>query len=240
MVTGGGGEIGGAICRRLATDGWQVVACDTDLDAATRVCQDIGDEAARAQRLDVTDAEQWEHVLGEIAKHQTVGALVNNVGVSGPVQPLPDYPEHEFELAMRLNVHGAFLGMRAVLPLMQAVGNGAIANIASTSAIRARAHLAGYVASKHAVLGLTRVAALESVGSGVRVNAVLPGPIDTRMIDHINAGNQALSGGDVKRSASAAYGSVEDVATTVGHLVSPEAAHVNGAAWVVDGGSTLA
>lgn len=240
MVTGGGGEIGGAICRRLAADGWQVVACDTDLDAANRVCRDIGNGAARAERLDVTDADHWKCVVSGLAERYTVGALVNNVGISGPVQSLSAYPEQEFERTMRLNVHGAFLGMQAVLPLMQAAGHGAVTNIASTSAIRARAHLAGYVASKHAVLGLTRVAALESVSSGVRVNAVLPGPVETRMIDHINEGNRALSGGEVARSASAAYGSVEDVAATVRYLVSAEAGHVNGAAWVVDGGSTLA
>ena len=231
MVTGGGGDIGRAICRRLASASWAVVVCDQDLEAATDTVRLVERHGgiARAEQADVTDDGQISDMLDRASQHLgRIGAMVNNVGIAGVVQPLPTYPEHVFDRVMRVNVYGVFLGMRAVLPRMLEAGAGAIVNTASTSAIRGRANLAGYVASKHAVLGLTRVAALETVGTGVRVNAVLPGPIETRMVKALDEATRAISGHP------------EDVAATVAYLVSPEARHVNGAAWVVDGGSTLA
>jgi len=112
--------------------------------------------------------------------------------------------------------------------------------IGSTSSIRGRANLAGYVASKHAVLGLVRSAALEVVGTAVRVNAVLPGPTQTAMIDAIDAMAASGSAGKVQRAVAVPYGEPRDVAGAVAFLLSPESRHMNGAALVVDGGSTLA
>jgi len=112
--------------------------------------------------------------------------------------------------------------------------------IGSTSSIRGRANLAGYVASKHAVLGLVRSAALEVVGTAVRVNAVLPGPTRTAMIDAIDAMAASGNAGKVQRAVAAPYGEPRDVAGVVAFLLSPESRHMNGAALVVDGGSTLA
>lgn len=239
MVTGGGGDIGRAISRALAAASWTVLVCDKDFEAATETAKLIEDAggAARPERVDVTEDSQIRGVLDRAAESAGgLGALINNAGVVGAVRPFTEYPEDVFENVMRVNVHSVFLGMRAALPHLLAAGSGVIVNIASTSAIRGRANLAGYVAGKHAVLGLTRVAALEAAGTRVRVNAVLPGPIETRMIREINEGNHA----EVRRGAVAPYGEVEDVAATVAYLVSPQARHVNGAAWVVDGGSTLA
>lgn len=246
IVTGGGGDIGAGICRRLSRDGWAVVVVDRDGSAAERVAESLAGfgPAAEAHEADVTDRGQVEALVrGVVSRHGGLGALVNNVGVEGAVQPLTAYPEGEFERVMRTNVHSAFLGMQVALPPMLEAGAGAVVNAASTSAIRGRANLAGYVASKHAVLGLTKVAALEVVGTGVRVNAVLPGPVETRMIHAINEGARALAGaqdGKVERSVAVPYGSVEDVAGAVSYVVSPEARHMNGASVVVDGGSTLA
>jgi NAD(P)-dependent dehydrogenase (short-subunit alcohol dehydrogenase family) len=244
VVTGGGGDIGSAICRRLAAAGWAVVVADQDMEAATATARSIEGTggAARPERLDATDEAQVGALLDAVvARDGGLGALVNNVGIVGPVARFADYPEDAFERVMRVNVHGVFLGVRAALPRMAEAGGGAIVNTASTSSIRGRANLAGYVASKHAVLGLTRVAALEAAGTGVRVNAVLPGPIETRMIHEIDAGTRALGvDGGVRRAAATRYGSVDDVAATVAYLVSDDARHVNGAAWVVDGGSTVA
>lgn len=253
VVTGGGGDIGAAICRRLADDGWTVSVCDQDLSAAESVADGIVRVGGRAhaRRLDVTDRVEMEATLGSIAdRFGGIGALVNNVGIVGAVAPLVDYPADSFDETMRINVHGVFLGLRTVLPIMIAAGAGAVVNTASTSAIRGRAHLAGYVASKHAVLGLTKVAALEVVGTGVRVNAVLPGPIESRLIRAVNAGVgrlNAVSDADTDADAEVrrgvqgvAYGTVDDVAATVSYLTSPDSRHLNGASIVVDGGSTIA
>jgi len=247
IVTGAGGEIGTAISVRLARDGWTVVVCDRDKQAADATATQIVTSglAAEPYEADVTDSAQVAGLVEHtVSRYGALGALVNNVGIEGTIQPITSYPEDVFERVMRINVHGVFLGMRAALPVMLAAGSGAIVNTASTSAIRGRANLAGYIASKHAVLGLTKVAALEVVGTGVRVNAVLPGPIETRMIRAINEGARALSGatgsGEVQRAVTTQYGTVDDVAGTVAFLTSPDSRHMNGAAVVVDAGSTAA
>ncbi|GAA3581249.1 SDR family oxidoreductase [Amycolatopsis ultiminotia] len=244
IVTGGGGEIGAAICRRLDRDGWTVVVVDRDGAAAERVASSLPSGGTQAHEADVTDHQQVEALVRSVtSRYGGLGALVNNVGIEGAVQPLVSYPEDVFERVMRTNVHSVFLGVKSALAVMLEAGSGAIVNTASTSAIRGRANLAGYIASKHAVLGLTKVAALETAGTGVRVNAVLPGPIETRMIRAINEGTRALAPGEnaeVKRAVATPYGSVDDVAAAVSHLLSPDARHMNGAAVVVDGGSTAA
>jgi NAD(P)-dependent dehydrogenase (short-subunit alcohol dehydrogenase family) len=136
---------------------------------------------------------------------------------------------------MGVNVKGVFLGTGIALSGMLRRGAGCVVNIASTSAIRGRRGLAAYVASKHAVLGLTRVAALDVAGAGVRVNAVLPGPVEGRMIRSL----EQKAGGGIARSGPAPLAAPEDVADCVAFLASEEARHINGAALVVDGGATV-
>ena len=240
LVTGGGGDIGRAIALRFAQKGSAVAVVDRDgkgaADTAARIeaaggralfiRADVGDSAEVAAFVDET-----ERMLGPI------GVFVNNAGVEGVIAPIQEYPDDIFDRLWRVNARGVFLGIKHVLGRMIPRSTGAIVNIASTSAIRGRGGLAGYVASKHAVLGLTRVAALDVSSTSIRVNAVLPGPIQTRMIDSLD--QQVLSRGGVPRSKRLRYGRPEDVASIVTFLASDEAAHVNGAAWVVDAGSTI-
>ena len=143
-----------------------------------------------------------------------------------------------FDRLLQVNVKGVFLGLKHVLARMLPRGRGAIVNTASTSAIRGRAGLAGYVASKHAVLGLTRTAALEVLGTGIRINAILPGPIESRMIRELD--EQARRGSSsLLRAGGAPHGRPENIADVVAFLSSDAATHVNGAAWVVDAGMTV-
>jgi NAD(P)-dependent dehydrogenase (short-subunit alcohol dehydrogenase family) len=242
LVTGGGGDIGRAIVLRLAQMSDAVAIVDRDeaaANASARLVEQAGGRAL-AIRADVSSAldtaafvEAVEDRLGPI------GIFANNAGIEGVVAPLHEYPDETFDRLLQVNVKGVFLGLKHVLARMTQRGAGAIINTASTSAIRGRAGLAGYVASKHAVLGLTRTAALEVSGTKIRVNAVLPGPVESRMIRELE-GQSRDNAVALRRNGEVARGRPQDVANVVAFLASDEAAHVNGAAWVVDGGMTVA
>jgi NAD(P)-dependent dehydrogenase (short-subunit alcohol dehydrogenase family) len=241
LVTGGGGHIGRAIARRLALTSSAVAIVDLDEQRGAETARLVDEAGCKATfiRADVSSSEETsgfveevEHTFGPIA------IFANNAGIEGVVAPIHEYPEDVFDQLFLVNVKGMFLGLKHVLARMIPRGTGAIINTASTSAIRGRAGLAGYVATKHAVLGLTRVAALDVAGTQIRVNAILPGPVESRMMDALD--EQVRNGANgLRRSEAAGYGQAEDIANVVAFLASNEAAHVNGAAWVVDGGMTV-
>lgn len=241
LVTGGGGDIGRAIALRLAQMSDAVAVVDRDEAAANATARLLEEAGARALaiRADVASSLDTAAFV-ETAEGQLgpIGIFANNAGIEGVVAPLHEYPDDTFDRLMQVNVKGVFLGLKHVLARMRQRGAGTIINTASTSAIRGRAGLSGYVASKHAVLGLTRTAALEVSGTKIRVNAVLPGPVESRMIRELEgqARDHAVA---LRRSVVVARGSPQDVANVVAFLASDEAAHVNGAAWVVDGGMTI-
>lgn len=240
MVTGGGGGIGRAIALQLAHDGADVAIVDIDralCEETVRLVEKVG-RRGLAVGADVSKSDEVVQAVDTVEDHLGVMTyFANNAGVEGVIAPIFEYPDDAFDQVFSVNVRGSFLGLKHVLARMVGRGRGAVVNTASTSAIRGRAGLAAYVASKHAVLGLTRVAALDVAGSGVRVNAVLPGPIETRMIRSLDA--QAGASGGIKRAGTSGYGKPEAVANVVAFLLSEAAAHVNGAAWVVDAGATI-
>ncbi|ULK95534.1 SDR family NAD(P)-dependent oxidoreductase [Bradyrhizobium sp. I71] len=242
LVTGGGGDIGRAIALRLARMSDAVAIVDRDEAAARATAQLVEEGGARALavRADVSLAQDTiAFVEAAETRLGPIGIFANNAGIEGVVAPLHEYPDETFDQLLQVNVRGVFLGLKHVIARMMQRGTGAIINTASTSAIRGRAGLAGYVASKHAVLGLTRTAALDVAGTRIRVNAVLPGPVESRMIRELE-GQARDSAIALRRNVATAHGRPRDVANVVAFLASDEAAHVNGAAWVVDGGMTLA
>jgi len=240
LVTGGGGDIGRAIAVRLARMSRAVVVVDIDEQAAARTASQVQSKgcAASVIRADVSSPQQMKDLVDAVEiGFGPIGIFANNAGIEGVVAPLHEYPDDVFDRVIHVNVKGVFLGLKYVLAKMIPRGWGAIVNTASTSAIRGRAGLSGYVASKHAVLGLTRTAALEVAGTRIRVNAILPGPIESRMIRELD--DQAhRNAQDFGRAGSARYGKPENIADVVAFLASEGAAHVNGAAWVVDDGIT--
>jgi NAD(P)-dependent dehydrogenase (short-subunit alcohol dehydrogenase family) len=241
LVTGGGGHIGRAIARRLAKTCRAVAIVDLDDDLGMETVAQIDAIGCRSIyiRADVASSVETSAYVEEVElRLGPIAIFANNAGIEGVIAPIHRYSEETFDQLMQVNVKGVFLGLKYVLAKMILRGEGAVINTASTSSIRGRAGLAGYVATKHAVLGLTRVAALDVAGTRIRVNAVLPGPIESRMMQTLD--DQARdNGAGLRRSGGADYGRPEDVANVVGFLASAEAAHVNGAAWVVDAGMTV-
>ena len=137
---------------------------------------------------DVTkSASVKDYVEKTVAAYGRIDAFFNNAGIEGKVVPFQDYDEEVFDQVIAVNLKGVFLGMRHVLPVMLKQGSGTIVNTASVAGLFGAPGMPAYVASKHGVLGLTKVAATDVAGSGVRVNAVCPGPVETRMMRALEA-----------------------------------------------------
>ena len=180
VVTGAGGEIGRAITARLAGDGARVLAVDLDPGRveATVAAVEAEGGTVRGHVADVRDAAAVEAYADEGARlgGGHVDLFANNAGIEGPIAHIPEYADDDFDRVMAVNVRGVFLGLKHVLPRMRR--GGAVVNTASTAGLIGAAGLVAYIASKHAVIGITRTAALEAAPHGIRVNAVCPGPVE--------------------------------------------------------------
>jgi NAD(P)-dependent dehydrogenase (short-subunit alcohol dehydrogenase family) len=245
VVTGAAGVIGSATLRLLAGRGARIVAVDRrqeDLQAA------IKGLPASAQALAVTadvtrEDEVADYVRAAVDKFGTIDIFYNNAGIEGDIAPITKYSLETFRRVLDVNVVGVFLGLKHVLPVMLKQNKGSIINTASIAGLIGSAEIAVYSASKHAVIGLTKTAALECVATGVRVNCVCPGQIDSRMLSTIiegrNPGNAPVPlERIVDRTPARRLGQPSEVASIVAFLASDEASFVSGSAYTVDGGRT--
>src|SRR6476659_118912 len=246
LVTGGGNGIGRAACVAFARKGAQVVAVDRDgaaAEATAGIVRQSGGDAT-AVTADVTkSAEVKTYVKAAIDKYGRIDCFFNNAGIEGKVAPIVDYDEAVFDAVIGVNVKGVFLGLKHVLPEMIRQGGGAIVNTASVAGLVGTPGMPAYVASKHAVIGLTKTAAGEVARQGIRVNAVCPGPVDTRMIHSLEAQLSPADPASIRRRYQASlptgrYSTAEEIANTVLFLCSDLAAALTGAQYVVDGGRT--
>ena len=244
IITGAAGGIGRAAARRFAGEGAAIVAVDlpgSDLDGTAAVVE-AGGGRVTAVTADVrSDSDVAGYVAAALDTHGKVDALFNNAGVEGPVVPLVDYPADDFDRVMAVNVRGVWLGLKHAGPAIAASGGGAIVNTASMAGVTGTARLCAYGASKHAVIGLTKTAALEFAPLGVRVNAVAPAPIDTRMLHAIAAGMNpddpsVATAQMAARVPLARYGTPDEVAAVAAFLCSDDATYMTGAMVPVDGG----
>ncbi len=245
VVTGGAGGIGRATCVRLAQEGARVVAVDlpgSDLAGAVAAIEEAGGEGL-AVPTDVTRFADHERYVAEtVERFGGIDAFFNNAGIEGVVTPLTDYPEDVFDKVLDVNVKGVWLGMKAVAPAMRARGGGAIVNTASTAGLGGTPHLIAYGASKHAVIGMTRTAALEFARDNIRVNAICPAPIETRMMRSIERGGDPDDPEGRHRDIARGlplqrYGEPHEVAALATFLLSDESSFMTGAYYQVDGGS---
>jgi NAD(P)-dependent dehydrogenase (short-subunit alcohol dehydrogenase family) len=244
LITGAGGEIGRATARLMAARGARIVAVDRDSAALEALGADLGDALVAAIAADVTDeAAVRGYVAAARAAAGRIDVFFNNAGIEGPVHQLPDFPLEDFERVLAVNVTGVFLGMKHVIPVMLESGGGSIVNTSSSAGLRGTGGLCAYVASKHAVIGLTRSAAAEWAQHGIRINCINPGPIEGRMIRSIEQGLEPGNNGTLAAAMAAAnpsrrYGLPEEVGALVAFLASDDSRYINGAVHSVDGGRT--
>jgi len=246
LVTGGGNGIGRAASVGFARYGAKVVVVDRDgaaAEATAGIIRQAGGDAT-AVTADVTQsADVKAYVKAALDKYGRIDCFFNNAGIEGKVAPTAEYDEAVFDAVLGVNVKGVFLGLRHVLPEMIRQGGGSVVNTASVAGLVGTPGMPAYVASKHAVIGLTKTAAGEVARQGIRVNAVCPGPVDTRMIHSLE---QQLSPGDPaaveKRYQQALptgrYSTVEEIANMVLFLCSDLASNTTGGQFVVDSGRT--
>jgi NAD(P)-dependent dehydrogenase (short-subunit alcohol dehydrogenase family) len=246
VITGAANGIGRAAAMSFAKGGAKIVAVDKDGAGAEKVAAEItrAGGAAIAKAADVSkSAEVAAYVKAATDAYGRIDCFFNNAGIEGKVSAIVDYDEVTFDQVLAINVRGVFLGLKYVMPVMLRQKSGAIVNTSSVAGLVGTPRLSAYVASKHAVIGLTKVAAGEVAREGVRVNAVCPGPIDTRMIHSLEAqidpGNPAAVEQRYQASIpTGRYGTVQEVADMVMFLCSSHSVNTTGAHFVVDGGRT--
>jgi 3alpha(or 20beta)-hydroxysteroid dehydrogenase len=233
LVTGAARGQGAAIVKRLHKDGFRVAAGDLLADELSETVQSVGGDSVIAIPFDVTSEDQWQDAVAAVTdRFGSLTTLVNNAGVLHRAT-LTDETAAGFEGSWRVNCLGPFLGIRAALPHLRVADGAAVVNTCSTGAIRPFPNHAAYGSSKWALRGLTQVAAAELASSGIRVNAVFPGPVETPMLDDATQARLA------ERAAMGRLGKPMEIADAVAFLVSEHASFITGSELVVDGGQCL-
>ena len=239
LVTGGGSGIGAEIARELAEEGASVLVTDINLEAAQRVVDEIVAAGGRAVPF-AQNTAKWEDSEAAVAfAVEQFGALhlaVNNAGIGAAPQTIGDYDIAAWDRVRSVDLDGVFYGLRFQLPAIVEAGGGAIVNMASVLGSVGIAQNAAYVASKHALVGLTKVAALEYTAQGVRTNAVGPGFIDTPLV-RSSLSPEALTALEGEH-ASGRLGTDKEVAALTLFLLSDAASFISGSYHLVDGGYT--
>jgi len=242
IITGGAGGIGKEAARLFSGEGANVMLVDLHKDELEKTIQEIGDKNIKYVVADVSKNEDVASYT-KITKTEfgKVDVFFNNAGIEGKVQPITDYPLETFQKVMDVNVKGVWLGLKHVIPEMN--DNGSIIITSSVAGLQGTANVSPYVASKHAIIGIMKCAALECAPRNIRVNTINPSPVDNRMMRSLEEGFSPGKGEEVKKSFEGAipfgrYAKSEEIAHVALFLASAESSFVSGAVLPVDGAMT--
>lgn len=241
LVTGAANGIGLATVDRFLREGASVMCADIDAAALEKAVSGFDPQRVAAVRVDVTDEQEVAAMVK--ATQEKFGRLdifIANAGIEGAVSPIVDASVDSFDRVMAVNVRGVWLGLKYAIPAIRDCGGGSIVITSSGAGVKGFPNMAPYNASKHAVIGLMRCAALECAPFNIRVNTVNPGPVETRMMRSIEQGFSPEDTEGFKQQLNAAtplgrYGLPEEIAAMMTFLASDDASYCSGGVYMVDG-----
>ncbi|ARO14576.1 3-hydroxybutyrate dehydrogenase [Ketogulonicigenium robustum] len=241
LITGAAGGIGAAAARKFAAEGAKLALVDLSLAALEKTTGDITGDVLRLSADVSKEDDVAAYVKATVDHFGTIDVFVNNAGINGDFKPIPEQTVANYEKVLGINVIGAFLGLKYVLPVMYAHKSGAVVNTASNGGLLGAPGMSAYVASKHAVMGLNKSAALEAAPYGVRVNAVAPSGVDTQMMRSIETNAAKGHEAEARKAFEDAvplkrYATADEIADLMLFLASDKASFVTGAYYRIDGG----
>lgn len=241
IVTGAAGCLGSAICRRLIEAGARVVAADVSAQALDGLAEGLPPDRLLRVPMDVTQASEHQRLVRLALEHfQAVHGLVANAGIEGQPKPLELYEQDSLQALFDVNVRGVLQGLQAVAPKMAA--GGSVVLMSSIAGLHAAPRNIGYSASKHAVVGLMRTAAVELAARGIRVNSLHPGYVDSPMLRRIMSQHPDPAGVEQAFRSRTLLGRLiqpADIAAAVAFLLGQGAQMITGQTLVVDGGAFI-
>ncbi|TAA72569.1 SDR family NAD(P)-dependent oxidoreductase [Planococcus salinarum] len=243
IITGGAGALGRSTAELFLQEGAKVALVDINQNSLASVVESLGSvEEAHGLAANLSDEEDVKRYVKHVMqKWGRIDVFFNNAGIIGKVAPLTDQTVEDFEAIMDINVRGVFLGLKHILPIMSAQKSGSVINTSSVSGLMGSSGNSLYSASKHAVVGLTKTAALEVAKDSVRVNSVHPAPLDSAMMKVIEQSLNIDNPSAVRTHISSRiplgrYGSMEEVSKLVLFLASDDSKFITGSQYRIDGG----
>ena len=243
IITGAAGGIGKEVARKLAGEGAKLTLVDLNETVLKAVSEELNlsEDRVLLLKADVSKEEEVKNYVDQtMIKFGRIDGFANNAGVEGPAKAIEDITEKDFDFVYNINVKGAFYGLKYVMPIMKQQKAGSIVNTASVAGLIGSPFMMLYNSSKHALMGINKVAALEAAPFNVRVNTVNPGVINTQMMRNIES---KVAPGAAEAAQAAyndavpmkRYGEPEEVANVITFLLSDEATYVSSSSFTIDG-----